>query len=650
MGNSNSIINEYNKGKIEKKYFSNINRILTKKNCVNYSLTNNLKICLSEKNFDQVPDAPVQYFTLNAGEEPKYFIHWLDFIYQYLSKESSLNCYWADEMMAELDKESFLSENKYLSEFFLEEFEFENAPDFLLKERVRVPEAKINVNKTCLNVTQNLGGSFMNSQSGSMYTDLTNLKYKHFRDKVKGYIYKFKQHIFNKDHPIKRVTQIFVKVWTKFAEVKINSLKEKDSNDKNTKKEIDTVVNELTQELQRFVVHLQICLKLFYSRTINYAYFGEEKDELINLITTLLFKTGDIYSTVFDLYSLSLEQEIQNLSQNFYSLKKISPQDLGINRQYCLNEESLNYQEEILTKKLEEVKNKEITKDNYNDINFQKKKIEIILEVVRENKTRCPRYGDREIEETTVNLNYEENSNLISNEINKKDEINFSSNFSINENFDELDVKNMSLLPRHELNDNDNIVNNSNLDDDYEEQDEIVTNENGLYAPNKTMIIRTSTMPTERMIKMPKLEKVFNRISYTRIKNIEFLSYPYETAIQLLKQVEKFHTPFEKMMIFASISSEITECINDFWKDLNGYIDNDLLNLEMDQLMAIFIYIIIQSQINNINVHCKIIKSFTTCLTKASMIGYYYSTVEAGVQYISSKDNIQELFKKKNTK
>ena len=104
------------------------------------------------------------------------------------------------------------------------------------------------------------------------------------------------------------------------------------------------------------------------------------------------------------------------------------------------------------------------------------------------------------------------------------------------------------------------------------------------------------------------------------------------------------------MMIFASISSEITDCINDFWKDLNEYIDSNLLNLEIDQLMTIFIYIIIQSQITDISVHCKLIKSFTTCITKASMIGYYYSTVEASVQYISSISNIKELFKDKVAK
>ena len=634
----------------KKKYFSSINKILTKKNCYNYFLTDNLNICLSEKNFDQVPDASIQYITLEEGQ-PTNFIYWLDFIYFYLSKEKSLKRYWPDQMIAALEKENFLSENKYLSEFFMEEFEIENAPDCLFKkESKKEKKEKINFDNSLLNVTQNLGGSFMNSENNSQYSDIAHQKYKHFRDKVKGYVYKFKEHILNRDHPINRVTQIFAKIWVKYAETIINSLEAKNLNDKFIINEINSVVDELTQELQRFVVHLQIALKLFYSRTINYAYFNEEKDELINLITTLLFRTGDIYSTIFDLYKLSLNQELKKIYRNFQELKKVTPEDLGINKQYCLNIISLNFQEEILLKKLNEIENKQIRDDEIVDTDFEKKKIGILLEVVRDNKKKVPRYGDREIEETKVNLDYEENYNLISNQkpkpINELDKLEKSNTISVSRIEEELGDGRMSLFPIQELDDevNDLIISNGFSQD----KDQINTSENEI-TKNKTMIIRTKR---EKSIKgkIAKLPKVFNRVSYTRTKNIEYLSYPYETAIQLLKQIQKYHTPFEKMMIFASISSEITDCVNDFWKGLNEYIDNDLLNLEIEQLMTIFIYIIIQAQIPDISVHCKIIKSFTTCITKASMIGYYYSTVEASVLYISSINDVKELIKNKNNK
>ena len=435
MGNSNEKKVEYKKGKVEKNYFSKIDTIMSMKNCTNFSLINNLKICLNEKNFEQIPDASVQYFTLNPGEEPTNFINWLDFIYQYLYKEKALGLFWAEQMTIELDKEIFLSENKYLSEFFYEEFELENMPKCLYNETnlnnsTIKSQQKINLDNSNLNITRNLGGSFMNSPNNIEERNTINLKYKYFRDKIKGYINKFKQHIFNKDHPINRVTQIFVELWVKYAEIKINSLKKKysDLNDKFNIDEINLVVNDLTQELQRFVVHLQISLKLFYSRTINYSYFNEEKDELINLITSLLFRTGNIYNTVFELYRLSMEQEIEKTTKNFQNLKKANPEEFGINKQYCLNLITLILQEEILNKKLKELDesnsvgnnsiNNNEEEDNNKGNDFEKKKIGIILEVVKDNKKKCPRYGDREIEETLVNLNYEENDNLLINGVN----------------------------------------------------------------------------------------------------------------------------------------------------------------------------------------------------------------------------------------
>ena len=654
MGNITQKISGEKDKKIEKKYFSMIDTVLSKKNFMNYTLKDNLKICLSEKNFEQATENSVQYFTLIPGEEPTNFINWLDFIYQYLYKENTIERYWASQMVEELDQEIFFSENKYLSEFFFEEFELENVPECLSKDSInsKKPSKKLNFDSTYLNVTQNLGGSFMTNSNVFEEADEANLKYKHFRNKVKGYINKFKQQILNLDHPINRVTQIFVKIWVGYAEVKIDSLKRKykDLDNKNQIDEINLTVDEMTQELQRFVVHLQIALKLFYSRTINYSYFNEEKDELINLITTLLFRTGNIYNTVFDLYKLSLDQNIRKMARNFLDLKKVNPEELGIDRQYCLNFVSLEFQEEILEKKLKEMEGKSSSINNEeNDIEFEKKKIGIILEIVKDNKKKVPKFGDRELDETNVNLNYEENFDLIINDVENPEDNNKSimlGNINI-----ELGSRKVSLLPKDELYGGNNLNESSYLlEDNYDDENEndICTNENLQKAgTNKTMIIRTTdeTNEKKKKIKMPQMEKIFNRISYTRTKNIEYLSYPYETAIQLLKQIKKFKTPFEKMMIFASISSEITECINDFWKDLSGYIDSNLLNLEIDQLMAIFIYIIIHAQIPDIGVHCKMIKSFTTCITKASMIGYYYSTVEASVQYIASIKNAKELIK-----
>ena len=62
----------------------------------------------------------------------------------------------------------------------------------------------------------------------------------------------------------------------------------------------------------------------------------------------------------------------------------------------------------------------------------------------------------------------------------------------------------------------------------------------------------------------------------------------YQEAVKLLKSIKKYRVPFEKMMLIASITTEITESVNNFWKDLEKLIPTSLLNIDADQLMTIF--------------------------------------------------------------
>ena len=99
------------------------------------------------------------------------------------------------------------------------------------------------------------------------------------------------------------------------------------------------------------------------------------------------------------------------------------------------------------------------------------------------------------------------------------------------------------------------------------------------------------------------------------------------------------------MLIFANLGNEIKSCVDDFWKDMDGYVKSELLGVEAEQLMTIFIYIILKAKINDIVVHCKLIQLFTTTVIKTSMMGYYYSNAEASVSYIQNLKNIKELLK-----
>ena len=110
----------------------------------------------------------------------------------------------------------------------------------------------------------------------------------------------------------------------------------------------------------------------------------------------------------------------------------------------------------------------------------------------------------------------------------------------------------------------------------------------------------------------------------------------YEPAIKLLKTITRYKVPFEKMMLLATISTEITECVNNFWKDFEKVITSSMLNIDADDLMAIFIYLIVKSQLSELLIHTKFIEEFTTGTTKNSMMGYYYTTIKAALSYIAS--------------
>ena len=673
---------------ITKGYFKDLQLIFIHNYLENDNLINNMKICLDEKNFDQILEDgtlnEIQNEQDNLHYEPVEFINWLDYLYAYLEEEKMKNRSWAAIMLDKLDEEYFLSENKYLSQFFFEEYGILSIPECINKKRKR--ERKINVNTSMLNVTQNLGGSF--GDSFNQVDDDAGMKYKESRTKVKRYIMNFKEHILNKDHPINIVAQLFESVWVEYATHKLELMKSNypEPTDEN-KKYIEKDVAELTYQFRKFVVKLQICLKLFYSRTINYSSFNEEKDELINLITTLIFRTGGIYDVMFNLYAFTLRREIDDMSYKYEKLKIITPEELGVERKFCLNKETLDLQEQILQDHLKQISEK----DSKLKIDLQKGAIEIdiqgknvekntintLLSVIQGKKRRVPRPGERKMEDMKVNLDFDEDNSDSDNQVglygNKNDSVFIDQNNNyIGSILPKIDYMSPSsnvsvdnaILHKAacNLNDSDDnliITTNNNVMDintntksnkKEGEQNNCLFGkkggENQDENDNNYLIVRDSNAAGKNVLPFVP-DKILGRVSFVRTNNDDRISYPYETAIQLLKQIKKYKTPFEKMMIIASISNEITDCINDFWQEMENYIKKDLLGIEAEQIMTIFIYIIIKSGITDIFVHCKMIKYFTTSTTQTSMIGYYYSTIEASITYIRDLKNVDELFDNK---
>ncbi len=263
-----------------------------------------------------------------------------------------------------VDSELFLSENKWLSLFFWQEYEMRTKPKCLdiSKFTKSLETNDLEYDSHNNSISDKLNGSFCSIKTDNLSANDPTHEYKEFRNKVKAYMEIFKEHVFDADHPINIIARIFK---IKFSEYLGDKIKELHSL-RNTEdipdfnKICNMKTNLVTKELQKFIVKLQTCLRLMYSRTINYQYFIEEKDEVINLITNLIFKDGIIYSKLYELYEISLFDEIKVFENKLNELKGIKPQDLGITQKFCLNDDTLILQKKMASEKMEKADKKKI--------------------------------------------------------------------------------------------------------------------------------------------------------------------------------------------------------------------------------------------------------------------------------------------------
>ena len=477
--------------------------------------TNNIYKALEKKYFDKIINIRRKQTITNTNKFNN--ITWKSFIIQYFNTRINEEEYFSN-ILNDIQKESFLSENKYVSSAFFKEFELLTEPENLEKidrnlkfnENKEIDKDEIlinNLNKitnnnqkesnfntskiNLSNITVNLGGSF-NLNNETTINDETTFQYKIIRNRIKAIMKVWKTHLKNNDHPIKILISIFEKHFTNYI---IYEKKKIQVND------IKIFNDNIIKEIQKFILKIQTTLKLMYIQSFDFSCFSEEKDETINIITNCLFQTGNLYDQIYSLFKIELRTKIDDYSKKLKILEKIQPQQLNIPDKFCLNTLTEEY--------------KKTLKNNKNN--------DFILTGINNND------------------NNEKKENVLEIDTGKK---------SIN--FYDINIKKEG----------------------------------------------------------------------------------YKSAINLLKGLKHNKTPFEKMMLIASISTEITKCVNNYWKGMEHYINPTLLNINADELMSIFIFIVIKSQMPELIIHKKIISDFTTKNIKQSSIGYFNITLEGSVQYI----------------
>ena len=117
-----------------------------------------------------------------------------------------------------INNEVFLSENRWLSEFFWKEFELR------LKPKCLGNQSKLRNDKE-KDYSERLNESYCSFNTDSLSINDPTHEYKEYRQKIKSYIIIFKDHIFNTNHPINIIVKYFAKIFAEFINQRIKELK-----------------------------------------------------------------------------------------------------------------------------------------------------------------------------------------------------------------------------------------------------------------------------------------------------------------------------------------------------------------------------------------------------------------------------------------
>ena len=615
--------------------------------------------------------------TLRPNRQNIRDIPWYEYLIIHINKlNEKYHSPWGNALLNTLhNKRIIILENKYYSDFFYNEYEIKTIPKVINSQNEKLDKnddlfalfntqlSLIPDNNYCeLDVLDNLGGSYIELNYDELLPDDPTFQYQQRRINVKKYIKIFKEHIYNNaDHPINQIITIFNKLFSKYIQDKLkeynNQLEKQLINQEKFDEYIKNFENEITDSLQEIISRMHSALKLFYSTTLDYDFFSEEKDDLINMITSFFFRTGNLYEAILNLYSYRFKDEFQNLQGKLIELKSLKPNKLGIEIKFCLDEDTLNLQKKIKNKNNSKIENKD---NNSNKANSSMKSslFSKMSGNINTNNLYSIKESEDEKDEISNSIKIIEGSK---NKINegqlifylKDDNENNESNEN-NENNEKINNNNDCYIPKRSATKLSRFGKEEYLLEKLSFEDD----KNDKYYNPLNQIRNSVNNFNQKILLYPKLHEQLkkniklseNKDYFSKNKNnIEKnLPMPYISAINLFRSIKKYKTPFEKILLIAAISDQIMESADSFWKDMEPYIEKDFLFIESDEMMSIFLYIIIQAQMPEILIFCKIINNFTTQFTRGFNISYNYTLLEASLDYINELKDAKEIYLKQN--
>ena len=407
--------------------------------------------------------------------------------------------------------------------------------------------------------------------------------------KIREHINLIRKQLENKEHPISKIIK-------KFSEFCSNKLKYEIDRNKNDKQKIESFKEDIVKEIQNFIEIVSVALKLFYSKTINYEFFISERDEFLNLICFFLFKEKTFYNNLFELFKLSNKERTDDFIKKKEELKEITPRDAGISVQFRLNDDT-----------------KQLKSNNYihPEPPIQRVLTEFLTqnEIKLRNRYKTPYKKDKKEEQDSVEKSIVKGGSF---------SINVSNLKKANPNI--LKVK----KERHPT-----IISFQ----DFSQK---------INSPSQTLKEKFEVDLSENPsnLDIPSIIEIQSK--FPKLKNM-----PYGEAMKYMESIKDYSAPLDKLTIIALTSVLIINSVDDFWKGVEN-LDKKFLNINADELMSIYLYIVYNMDLQSIYTQLDFIKYFTGSITKQSMIGYYYTTVDGCLSFIMDAKTKEDFTKNLN--
>lgn len=120
---------------------------------------------------------------------------------------------------------------------------------------------------------------------------------------------------------------------------------------------------------------------------------------------------------------------------------------------------------------------------------------------------------------------------------------------------------------------------------------------------------------------------------------------PYLNAIKNLSALQdptRTRSPFDMVQCISNISKDIEKEITSFWSGIDS-IDPDKLIIDGDNILMLYLYVILKARLPNMYAYMKMMDEFSTTYVRSiSRFGYCLSTLEIAMERITCS-SLQQL-------